>query len=82
MAKKDSGLCAPGYATRVYLDFKDQEEAEEFLAVGVGSKVYVALSGKLSSVRIDADGSASISIEDPEVERLDADTFSQLADDD
>ena len=72
------------YKPSLYLDFKDAEEAKEFLGK-LSEKVTVVIQGKLTSVRVDANGkewnSSSIRIEDFKVELVENNVFNELADD-
>lgn len=81
MAKaKNTAACLDEYKPSLYLDFKDAEEAAEFLE-SLDGTVSIAVQGKLSSVRIESDGNSSIRIEDFKVEKIDNNIFAQLADD-
>lgn len=72
--------CVNEYKPSLYLDFKDAEEAAEFLE-SLDEKVSIAVQGKLASVRVDSDSGSSIRIEDYKIEKIDNNVFAELADD-
>lgn len=81
MAKGNKLTAIDEYQPSLYLDFKDAEEAAEFLE-SLDGTVSVAIQGKLSSVRLESDGDSSIRIEDFTIEKIDNNIFAELSKDD